>query len=104
MTGKKIIATLGVLWGIVGFLGLLASAIVRLGPLAIDSYEMGWTGVQWGVAIVFTLFMAHSEGYKGFHKAFSPRFAARMKHLSENPTFLHVLLAPLFGMCTEIYH
>ena len=98
MTGKKIVGTLGALWGIVGFLGLLFSAISRLGPLAIESYEMGWTTVQWVVAGVFTLFMAHSEGYKGFHKAFSPRFGARMKHLSENPTVLHVLLAPLFGM------
>ena len=99
MTGKKIIGTLGVLWGIAGFLGLLFSAITRLGPIALESYEAGWTGMQWGVAVLFTLFMAHSEGYKGFHKAFSPRFAARMKHLQHNPKPLLVLFAPLFGMC-----
>ena len=86
-------------WGILGFLGLLSSALYRLTPWAVESYQQGWTGMQWGGAVLFTIFMAHSEGYKGFHKAFSPRFAARMKHLSKNPSVLHVLLAPLFGMC-----
>ena len=44
------------------------------------------------------IFMAYSEGYKGFQKAYSPRAAARLKYIKENPRIHFVLLAPFFVM------
>ena len=46
--------------------------------------------------------MAHGEGYKGFQKQFSPRFAARCKYLLSNATWLQTFLAPLF--CMAYFH
>ena len=42
--------------------------------------------------------MVYSEGHRGFHQSYSPRVVARAKYLSERPTFLSVLFAPLFCM------
>ena len=48
------------------------------------------------------VFMAHSEGYKGFQKAFSPRVAARTHYLAAHPHWLRTLFAPLF--CMGFFH
>jgi hypothetical protein len=42
--------------------------------------------------------MAYSEGYKGFQQAFSPRVAARLIWLRQNPKAWLVALAPLYAM------
>ena len=89
---------LGAFWGLGGVLLLLGFAIYRLTPLALEALKSPLTVVQWVVLVGFTLFMLHSEGYRGFQKAFSPRVAARARHLRDNPTFIRVLLAPFFCM------
>lgn len=90
--------TLGTLWGFTGFTLLIGMALYRLTPLALEAFEHSLTGLQWSVLIINCLFMAYSEGYKGFQKAYSPRAAARMKYIKENPKILFVLLAPFFIM------
>lgn len=40
--------------------------------------------------------MAYSEGYKGFQKSFSPRFAARVRYIQKEATVIEMLLAPAF--------
>lgn len=89
---------LGALWGLGGVLLLLGFAIYRLTPLAVEALKSPLTAIQWVALVAFTIFMAHSEGYRGFQKAFSPRVAARAKHLRDEPTFIRVLLAPFFCM------
>ena len=89
---------LGAIWGAVGVLGLLVFAIFRLAPLAHAAYEMGLTGQQWGLTVLFCLFMAYSEGYRGFHLRYSPRTAARVRYLRDHPDVIRSLLAPLFTM------
>jgi hypothetical protein len=42
--------------------------------------------------------MLVAEGYRGFQQNFSPRVAARARHLASHPTPLRVALAPLFLM------
>ncbi len=42
--------------------------------------------------------MLVAEGYRGFQKKFSPRTAARVRYLRDNPKPLHCLLAPIFCM------
>lgn len=64
------------------------------------SFEFRW--YHWLVLIGNTLFMAYSEGYKGFQLGFAPRIAARARHLVDHPRLLHVLLAPLF--CMGYFH
>lgn len=89
----------GMLWGLGGVLVLLIYAIVRLSLIAVDAFEQNFTWWHWLILIANTLFMAHSEGYKGFQKAYSPRVVARARVILESPTAVRVLLAPFFCMC-----
>jgi hypothetical protein len=89
---------LGAVWGLVGVTVLLGGAIYRLTPWAIEAFSYSFTPFQWVVLVGFTLFMLIGEGYRGFQKNFSPRVAARARHLAGHPTSLRVLLAPLFLM------
>lgn len=99
ITAIGIIATS---WGIIGVLMLLGFAVWRLTPIAFESLQMPLNWKHWLVFVVNVFFMAYSEGYKGFQKSFSPRFAARAKHLLRNTTLLQLLLAPLF--CMSYFH
>ena len=88
------------LWGVLGALSLLGSAIYRLTPIAIEPFTsgMGLTAWQWAAYVGFIVFNAHAEGYRGFQKGYSPRVVARSFYLAEHPKPLHVLLAPAFCM------
>lgn len=96
---KGIIA---VIWAIFGLLALLIFACWRLSAYTIESFTMPLNWLHWLIFVAWTIFMAHGEGYKGFQKKFSPRFAARCKYLSHNTTWLQLLLAPLF--CMAYFH
>ena len=95
MTVKGIIAAT---WSMLGLLLLLGYAIWRLSLYTYESLQMPLSWIHWVVFIGFTLFMAHSEGYKGFQKSFSPRYAARTKYLSTHSTWTQCILAPFFSM------
>ena len=88
----------GATWGVGGVLFLLGYAIWRLAPLAAEALRGPLGGLQWAVLVAFVLFMAYSEGYRGFQRAFSPRVAARARNLRDAPTLPRVVLAPLFCM------
>lgn len=88
----------GALWGVLGFSYILFNALSRLGVYAIDTFNYSLSWYQWLILIGWAVFMAISEGYRGFQKAFSPRFAARVRWLRANPKPLYVLLAPIFSM------
>ena len=53
---------------------------------------------HWVAMILWSVINAYAEGYRGFHKRFSPRTVARAAYLMNNPTPLRVILAPLFCM------
>ncbi len=90
-------------WGIVGVLVLLASALYRLTPIALEPINDGsLTTFHWIVIVIWSAINAHAEGYKGFQQRFSPRTVARAVYLGENPTALRVILAPLF--CMGFFH
>ncbi len=93
---------LAFLWGIAGLILLLGFASWRLSAYTIESFSMPLNWIHWIVFLGFSIFMAHSEGYKGFQKKFSPRFAARCKYLLHNTNLLQLLLAPLF--CMGFFH
>ena len=85
-------------WGILGVVMLLLQAVIRLGPLAWDAARSGLTPLQWGVGATWVVLMAHAEGWRGFHRAFSPRVVARAQWLREHPSLGLGLLAPVFCM------
>ena len=83
-------------WGIIGNCVLLAHAVSRLYPHAIEPFARGMSTGQWFLYALCVVFMAYSEGYKGFQKSFSPRVIARAKALSQEPSLLLRVLAPLY--------
>ena len=90
------------IWGLAGVLLLLGFAIYRLAPRAMEAMQSGLSVFQWLVLAGFAVFMAYSEGYRGFQKKFSPRTAARTRYLSQHPTLLQTVLAPFF--CMGYFH
>ena len=94
--------TIAVIWAVFGLFSLLIFACWRLSAYTLDSFTMPLNIVHWFVFVAWALFMAHGEGYKGFQKQFSPRFAARCKYLLSNATWLQTVLAPLF--CMAYFH
>ncbi|MEM6994834.1 MAG: hypothetical protein AAF721_30245 [Myxococcota bacterium] len=89
-------------WGILGVTAILTQALVRLAPLAYAAIEGGLSAVQWGLLVVWVAMMAHAEGYRGFHRRFSPRVVARALWLRDNPRPLFAVFAPLF--CMSLFH
>ena len=102
---KKPITVAGMMaasWGVIGFSLLLGFSTWRLSLNLFEALQMPLSWTHWLVFIIFLAFMVYSEGYKGFQKSFSPRFAARFKHLLYNTTPVRLLLAPLF--CMSYFH
>ena len=100
--GITLAGLVGAYWGVIGVCLLLMFAAYRLTVIALDSFSFSFLWYHWLILVVNILFMAHSEGYRGFQKGFSPRVAARARYLKFNPNTLHVMLAPLF--CMGYFH
>ena len=88
----------GYFWGIGGVLLILMFAIYRLAPMALVLIDTPLGSLHWVSLIFSIIYMAYAEGYKGFHLSFAPRVVMRATYLSQNPKFIHILLAPLFCM------
>jgi hypothetical protein len=92
---RKLIA----IWGILGVVLLVGRALWRLTPIALEPIEAGlMTQWHWIGMAAWVVFNAYAEGYRGFHKRYSPRTVARAFYLMDNPTPLRVALAPIFCM------
>jgi hypothetical protein len=90
-------ATIGPWWGVVGFSLMMLEAIIRLSSHVSD----GLTNPDAFTLILYALCaggMMYLEGYRGFQKRFSPRFAQRAMQIRSEPTLLRVLGAPLYCM------
>ena len=98
MRPQPALGGLAAAWGALGLLVVLGYAVARVGGVAVDGLDHPWRWEHIAVAIANTVFMAWSEGYRGFQKSFSPRCAARAKWLRAHPGTLRALLAPLFVM------
>ena len=87
------------IWGVGGVLLLLGSAIYRLAPMTFALKDYPLSPFHWCALVLFVVYMAYAEGYKGFHLAFARRVVARASYLAQYPRIHHLLLAPLFCMC-----
>jgi len=92
----------GVFWGIIGITLSLGRAIFGMSKHVTEAFEMPFSPWHWLTLIGFSFFMLYYEGYKGFQKKFSPRVAARVRYLRDEPNLLRSLLAPLF--CIGYFH
>lgn len=90
------LSLLSTLWGIGGVIGLLTLAVVRLSAQVREAWSGEFSWIHWTVLAINSVFMAYSEGYRGFHLSFAPRVIARARVLRESPRPLRVLLAPFF--------
>lgn len=95
---RRIMGLLGALWGLLGVTALLGSAVSRLAPKAVEALRSPLSGAQWAALVAWVAFMFLAEGYQGFQRGFSPRVAARAKHLRDHPGALRVAFAPFFCM------
>lgn len=89
---------LAALWGLGGISLIIGSALWRLSAYAVEALSAPLQWYHWAALVPWVLFMAHSEGYRGFQKAFSPRVAARARWLRKHPGPCRSILAPLFCM------
>lgn len=99
-------AAFGSIWGSFGVVYILAKAISRVLPIALEPFRStsasAFSPVQWSLYAASCLFFAYAEGYKGFHLKFAPLCVKRSFTLvigtpqGNNP--LHYLLAPLYSM------
>lgn len=87
-------------WGILGTIVFLCVAVVRLFPLAVEPLNGGMSPLQIAAYAASVIFMAYSEGYRGFQKAFSPRVVVRAYWVADNGGPVLTLLAPVvaFGL------
>jgi hypothetical protein len=91
----------GYYWGISGVLLILLFAIVRLSARVVEMLSYSLNLWQWLGLVMFALYMAYAEGYKGFHRNFAPRVIARARFFLEQSNlknFGYVLIAPLLCM------
>jgi len=96
---QRLVAT----WGVLCVLALLANALYRLTPLALEPWlEGSMSGWQMGLYIGWAILNAYAEGYRGFHLRFSPRVVGRAFHLGRHPRPLNVVFALPFVM--SLYH
>ncbi|KAJ8613113.1 hypothetical protein CTAYLR_004790 [Chrysophaeum taylorii] len=91
--------TLGSLWGVAGVMIMLLNAIKRVLPVALEPFaSTGLPPPLWGIYGAFALGMAYTEGYKAFHKKFSPLVVARSMTLANSSPIAHSIFAPLYAM------
>lgn len=77
---------------------MLVYAVISLLPFAIELLHIPLNWYHVALVIFSVVFMAYSEGYRGFQKSFSPRVGRRTVLLAVQPTPTNVALAPLYCM------
>jgi len=94
----EVLGLVGAVWGLAGLSALLVFAVYRLWGVVVAGMEWPWGWQHIALASVNAVFMAWSEGWRGFQRSFSPRVAARLKWLRDHPSTVRAVFAPLFAM------
>lgn len=97
--GAFSLRTFGFYWGVLGVVAIIASAIYRISPRIIELGQFSLHAGHWLVLLLWTVYMIHAEGYRGFHCNFAPRVVLRAQALQgDSARPLAILLAPLYCM------
>ncbi len=103
MSQSRTIRFLIALWGTSGLCYILAKAVMRLTPIALEPVLDGSMGVlHWVFLVIWIAYMGYAEGWRGFHKRVGPRTASRAFHLAAERPLVHLIFAPIF--CMALYH
>ncbi|MEX2366323.1 MAG: hypothetical protein WD601_06925 [Pseudohongiellaceae bacterium] len=92
----------GFIWGITGVIVILLFAIYRISPMVAEMQIASFGFLHWAALLLFAVYMAYAEGYKGFHLGFAPRVVQRAAYLRQHSHPLLAILAPLF--CMGYFH
>jgi hypothetical protein len=86
-------------WGVIQVLSILANAIKRVIPLAIQPIlQKDLLPSQAVICLLWCGYMTYIEGYKTFQLKFSPLVVKRAFGLSKNPSILNCLFAGPYSM------
>jgi hypothetical protein len=97
-TPGNLLRLLAYYWGVMGVIGLIASAVFKLLPRIAELGDYPFAIQHWLMLLVFTPYMAYAEGYKGFYLKLAPRVQARALYLRDAGGPFLALTAPLFCM------
>ncbi|MEL7312002.1 MAG: hypothetical protein AAFN07_10855 [Pseudomonadota bacterium] len=92
------LGNVAVAWGTLAFVGLLTYGVANMVPLILESLEYPWSAGHYALFLANLIVMAWYEGYKGFQRGFSPRFAARAVALRSHASPINTVAAPLVLM------
>lgn len=84
-------------WGVLGVVAILADAIIRLIPRALEPLETGLEPAGVFAYVAAILALGYCEGYRGFQRSFSPRTVVRAMLVGRARGW-QVLAAPLVAM------
>lgn len=86
-------------WGVIQVLSILANAIKRVIPVAIQPFvQKDLLPLQAAICGVWCLYMVYTEGYKTFQLKFSPLVVKRAFGLSNNLSVVNCLFAGPYSM------
>ena len=87
-------------WGVCGFLSVLASAVKRLLPIALQPFSRrDLSLIQWSIYAGSVIGFAYVEGYGAFQKKFSRLVVRRAMTLSRaGAAISHKVFAPFYSM------
>ena len=86
-------------WGVFQVLAILANAIKRVLPIALQPFKQNDLNIyQWSAYVLWSIYMGYTEGYQAFQQKFSPLVVKRAYGLSENKSILNMLLAGPYSM------
>ena len=98
--GEKAKMSVASVWGAAGVIAILMNAVKRVLPIALEPFRVGMQPAQWLAYGSFAAFMGYAEGWKAFHRKFSPLVAARSVTLSDKDhhPLAHAIFAPFYAM------
>ena len=82
-----------------GVAAFILRALLTLTPIALEPIQNGsLTSWQWILLGGWVAFNAYAEGYRGFHRSFSPRVVERAMELGASRSWFKVLFAAPYCM------
>lgn len=87
------------IWGIIQVVSVMANAVKRLIPIALQPFKQNdLQPSHWVLYVAWCLIMAYTEGYKAFQLKFAPMVVSRAFDLVNNPSIFNYLLAGPYSM------